>query len=107
VRENVFVQGNKSCRLLSGFRVINSPCETAGLEQLRVRVIREEPGASDESSQCLLFILLDVVVVVLPQFEVDDALLLSAKRKHKRKTLVDCEINHRSLSRLIGRTRET
>jgi hypothetical protein len=59
----------------------NSPCETAGLEQLRVRgIILELPGASDESSQCLLFILL-AVVVVLPQLEVADALLLSVKEK--------------------------
>jgi hypothetical protein len=57
----------------------NSPCETAGLEQLRVRGILELPGASDESSQCLLFILL--VVVVLPQFEVDDDALLLSERK--------------------------
>lgn len=61
----------------------NSPCETAGLEQLRERGILELPGASDESSQCLLFILL--VVVVLPQFDVDDALLLSVKEKRKIK----------------------
>jgi hypothetical protein len=56
----------------------NSPCETAGLEQLRVRGILELPGVSDESSQCLLFILL-AVVVVLPQLEVAEALLLSVK----------------------------
>lgn len=57
----------------------NSPCETTGLEQLRERGILELPGASDESSQCLLFILL--VVVVLPQLEVDDALLLAVEEE--------------------------
>lgn len=62
----------------------NSPCETAGLEQLRVRGILELPAVNDESSQCLLFILLAVVVVLLPQFEVDDALLLSVERRDEK-----------------------
>lgn len=57
---------------------IDSPCETARLEQLRLRGILEEPGVSDESSICLLFMLADVVPVLLPQFEVD-TLLMSAK----------------------------
>lgn len=50
-----------------------------------MRGILELPGVSDESSQCLLFILLAVVVVLLPQFEVDDALLLSVSRRQRQK----------------------
>lgn len=42
-----------------------------------MRGILEVPGVSDESSQCLLFMLGDVAVL-LPQFEVG-ALLLSVK----------------------------
>lgn len=67
--------------------IINLPCETAGLEQLRVKGILELP-VNDESSQCLLFIPL-VVVVLLPQFEVDDALLLPSieeKNEFKKET---------------------
>lgn len=66
--------------------IINSPCETAGLEQLRVKGILELPGVNDESSQCLLFILL-AVVVELPQFEVDDALLLLSVENNNEKTI--------------------
>lgn len=73
----------------------NSPCETAGLEQLRVRGILEPPGVSDESSQCLLFILLADVVVLLPQFEVDDALLLSATKTNEK-----CKFNNKSLMKV-------
>lgn len=67
--------------------LIYSPCETAGLEQLLVKGILELPGVNDESSQCLLFILLAVVDVLLPQFEVDDALLLllSVGKKRQKK----------------------
>lgn len=61
----------------------NSPCETAGLEQLRVRGILEPPGVNDESSQCLLFILLDVDVVLLPQLEVVVVALLLSKDEIK------------------------
>jgi hypothetical protein len=97
---NKFVRSLKMPLLFLSSKIIDSPCETAGLEQLRVRGILELPGVSDESSQCLLFILLDVVVVVLlPQFEVvDDALLLSIGRKTERKLV----IRHRAKS-LKGR----
>lgn len=56
---------------------VSISCETAGLEQLRARGILEVPGASDESSQCLLFMFADVVVLLLPQFELDALLLFS------------------------------
>lgn len=73
----------------------DSPCETAGLEQLRVRGILEPPGVSDESSQCLLFILIAVVVVLLPQVEVVDALLLAGNE--------DKIIIHRLIVQLVHR----
>lgn len=61
----------------------DSPCDTAGLEQLRERAILAElPGIIDESSWCLLFIF-----VVAPQFEVlvVDALLSVIKKIHTQK----------------------
>lgn len=74
----------RKCFPIDSSECSNSPCETAGLEQLLVSGILELPGVSDESSQCLLFILLAVVVVLLPQFEVDDALLLSVNNQDIR-----------------------
>lgn len=68
----------------------NLPCETAGLEQLRDKGIRELL-VIEESSQCclelfvsevtlLLFmlLLLLLVFVMLPQFDVDALLLLNS-----------------------------
>lgn len=61
------------------------PCDTAGLEQLRERAIREEEllGASDESSRCLLFIF-----VMVPQFKVFVDALLSIIKRGDNKTLI-------------------
>lgn len=70
----------------------DSPCDTAGLEQLRVNGILNGklPGVTIESSQCLLFILLVAVVIVdvllLPQLPVEPAgngTLLAVNKKLK------------------------
>lgn len=57
------------------------PCETAGLEQLLVKGILKLPGVNVVvSSQCLLFILLVAVALLLPQLpEVGDALISKFK----------------------------
>lgn len=66
----------------------NSPCDTAGLEQLLVNGILKLPGVTVESSQCLLFILLVVTAdeELLPQLTAepgDDALAGIKQRKKK------------------------
>lgn len=67
----------------------NSPCDTAGLEQLRERGIREPLGVKDESSQCLLF------MFVVPQFEFVDALLLLSVNKGRIFKINLCTISRR------------